>query len=255
MVPTRTKNEIVSSSSLQSDDSALFDSAVDFRENLAIPHRSNGRNSHVTRSNSATDRIGRGVIRTLDIGASLFLLIVLFPLFLIVALFIRIDSAGPILFVQRRVGLKGKEFPLYKFRSMAPDAERRRPLLDTHNEQDGPLFKMRNDPRITRVGRILRKYSLDELPQLINIFKGEMSLVGPRPALPQEVAQYTTYQRGRLAVKPGLTGLWQVSGRADLSFDRAVELDLYYIANQSLWLDLWILARTLPAVVLARGAY
>jgi lipopolysaccharide/colanic/teichoic acid biosynthesis glycosyltransferase len=138
---------------------------------------------------------------------------------------------------------------------MVVDAEARRAALEVMNEASGPLFKMKNDPRITRCGRWMRKYSIDELPQLLNVLKGDMSLVGPRPALPAEVAQYNDYQRGRLDVRPGITGLWQVSGRSDLSFDQSVALDIEYIDRQSLWLDFMILLKTFGAVAKGRGAY
>ncbi|MBV9852384.1 MAG: sugar transferase [Armatimonadetes bacterium] len=183
------------------------------------------------------------------------LLLVLLPLFALIALLIRLDTPGPVLFIQRRVGQGGAEFPFFKFRSMVHDAEARRRALEALNERGGPVFKMRQDPRITRVGRVLRRCSLDELPQLLNVLRGEMSLVGPRPALPGEVAQYTPRQRGRLAVTPGVTGLWQVSGRAELDFERAVELDLFYVQHQSLALYLRILCLTVPAVLSGRGAY
>lgn len=193
--------------------------------------------------------------RVLDVLLTSLLLLLLFPLFLLIALCIALDSRGPILFTQRRVGKDGVEFPFYKFRSMVADAEARRKTLDAHNERSGPVFKMKNDPRITRVGRWLRRTSLDELPQLLNVLKGDMSLVGPRPALPREVAVYTSRQRLRLAVMPGLTGLWQVSGRASLAFEHSIELDLHYIEYQSVRLYLQILLMTIPAVVTGKGAY
>lgn len=193
--------------------------------------------------------------RVLDILACSLLLFLLLPVFAVLALWICLDSRGPILFIQKRVGKDGEGFPFYKFRSMVPDAEARRQTLEHHNERNGPVFKMRNDPRITRSGRFLRKFSLDELPQLLNVLKGDMSLVGPRPALPNEVAQYSSRARLRLAVLPGVTGLWQVSGRSNLSFERSIELDLYYIQHQSLWLNLRILLMTIPAVLTGDGAY
>jgi lipopolysaccharide/colanic/teichoic acid biosynthesis glycosyltransferase len=193
--------------------------------------------------------------RTIDILVSLTSLIVLFPLFFVVAVLIKLDSPGPVLFIQNRVGKDGRIFPLFKFRSMYIDAERRRESLLRFNEASGPLFKMRHDPRITRVGRFLRRSSLDEIPQLINILRGEMTLVGPRPALPREVATYGPVERKRLSVTPGLTGLWQVSGRSDLPFEEAISLDLDYIARRSVLLDLKIMLRTIPAVVGGRGAY
>ncbi len=159
------------------------------------------------------------------------------------------------LFRQERVGRGGTRFYLLKFRSMRQDADRIVQELLAYNEATGPLFKMRNDPRLTRVGRVLRRWSLDEWPQLWNVLKGEMSLVGPRPPLPREVEQYEPWHYRRLEVSPGITGLWQVSGRSELSFDEMVMLDLYYIENWSLGLDLRILLRTIPAVFRGRGAY
>ena len=195
------------------------------------------------------------VQRFMDVLLTGAALVLLLPVFAILALIVKLDSPGPVLFKQRRVGLNGEEFWFYKFRSMVADAEVRRQALLKMNEASGPLFKIKNDPRITRSGRWLRKYSLDELPQLLNVLKGEMSLVGPRPALPSEVAKYSARQRGRLTVRPGITGLWQVSGRSDLPFDRCVELDLEYVECQSMWLYVKILVMTLPAVLSGRGAY
>ncbi len=193
--------------------------------------------------------------RALDLLFTALGLLLLLPVFGLIALCIRLDSPGPVLFKQKRVGRGGEEFWFYKFRSMVSDAEAKRHLLEMHNERSGPVFKMRNDPRITRVGRVLRKFSLDELPQLLNVLKGEMSLVGPRPALPRETDKYTPRQRQRLIGLPGVTGLWQVSGRASLSFERSIELDLYYIEHQSLGLYFRILLMTIPAVLRAEGAY
>jgi exopolysaccharide biosynthesis polyprenyl glycosylphosphotransferase len=193
--------------------------------------------------------------RALDVTVSGLLLLFLLPLYLMIAVAIRLSSPGPVLFIQPRVGQHGHEFPFLKFRSMYADAEVQRRALEAMNERTGPVFKMRNDPRVTPIGRVLRKYSLDELPQLLNVWRGEMSLVGPRPALPREVAQYLPSQRQRLIVRPGLTGLWQVSGRANLSFEEAIHMDLTYIRQRSLWLDIVILARTVPAVLSADGAY
>lgn len=200
-------------------------------------------------------RTGSRVLRALDIVLSAALLLLLLPLFALIALAIRLDNPGPILFTQKRVGQDGREFDFFKFRSMITSAEARRHALEAQNERTGPVFKMRRDPRVTRVGRWLRRSSLDELPQLFNVLRGDMSLVGPRPALPREVAQYTPHQRIRLSVTPGLTGLWQVSGRSDLSFERSLELDLYYIQHQSLGLYIHILLMTLPAIITGRGAY
>ncbi|HZM79211.1 MAG TPA: sugar transferase [Candidatus Limnocylindrales bacterium] len=182
-------------------------------------------------------------------------LLLLSPLLLLIALAIRLTSRGPILFRQRRVGQDGEEFDVYKFRTMVKNADRMLAKLAVLNETDGLLFKMKNDPRVTRIGRVLRRFSLDELPQLLNVLGGSMSLVGPRPPLPSEVAQYDGDVRRRLLVKPGITGLWQVSGRSDLSWEDGIRLDLYYVENWSLTADLLIMWKTLGAVFKARGAY
>jgi exopolysaccharide biosynthesis polyprenyl glycosylphosphotransferase len=189
--------------------------------------------------------------RTLAFAA----LVLLVPLLAAVAVAIRLGDRGPALFRQTRVGKDGRSFTVYKFRTMVVDAEARKPQLVLLNETGGVLFKMRKDPRVTRVGGWLRHWSLDELPQLINVMRGDMSLVGPRPPLPDEVANYVDYVRRRLAVKPGITGLWQVNGRSDLSWDESVRLDLRYVENWSLMLDLQILWKTLSAVVGRSGAY
>ncbi|WP_431932096.1 sugar transferase [Nonomuraea jabiensis] len=199
-----------------------------------------------------TKQVAKTVFDRLVAAAALLLLAL--PL-LAIALLIRLTSPGPALFHQIRVGKSGKEFYVVKFRTMVVDAERlKRALLD-ENEFDGVLFKIRNDPRITRVGAFLRKYSLDELPQLLNVLRGEMSLVGPRPPLPEEVGQYGADVRRRLVVKPGMTGLWQVSGRSDLSWEESVRLDLRYVENWSLILDLQILWKTWSVVTRGEGAY
>lgn len=195
------------------------------------------------------------VRRVIDVIVSLTCLVALFPVFFVVAVLIKLDSPGPVFFIQNRVGKNGRLFPLFKFRSMYVDAEKRRDSLLMLNEASGPLFKIKADPRVTRVGRILRRSSLDEVPQLINILRGEMTLVGPRPALPREVATYGPVEKKRLSVTPGLTGLWQVSGRSDIPFEEAISLDLDYIARRSVLLDLTIVLRTIPAVVQGRGAY
>jgi lipopolysaccharide/colanic/teichoic acid biosynthesis glycosyltransferase len=173
----------------------------------------------------------------------------------LVAILVRLDSPGPILIPQQRVGAKGRTFTCYKIRSMYQDADRRLADLLKTNEAGGVIFKMRDDPRRTRVGRVIRKLSIDELPQFWSILTGEMSLVGPRPPFPHEVDQYEEWHKRRLSVTPGLTGLWQVSGRSDLPFDEMVMLDLYYIENWSLSLDLKIILRTIPTVISGRGAY
>jgi exopolysaccharide biosynthesis polyprenyl glycosylphosphotransferase len=205
----------------------------------------------------ATDKtIYLAIKRAMDISAAGLGLLLLSPVLLLVALLIRLDSPGPVLFSQTRVGERGREFRCWKLRSMFIDAEERKRELEAQNEmQGGVLFKMKHDPRITRVGRFIRKASIDELPQLWNVVRGDMSLVGPRPAIPAEVAKYTPYERGRLAVKPGITCLWQISGRSDLPFDKQVALDIDYARSRSLGMDLDILLRTVPAVLTARGAY
>jgi exopolysaccharide biosynthesis polyprenyl glycosylphosphotransferase len=184
-------------------------------------------------------------------------LLLLAPLLALVALAVKLDSRGPVFFRQTRVGRHGREFTVLKFRSMQLDAEQRLPGLRHLNDADraGLLFKLHEDPRVTRVGRVLRRYSLDELPQLLNVLRGEMALVGPRPPLPGEVERYGADVRRRLLVKPGITGLWQVSGRSDLSWEDSVRLDLYYVENWSLALDLQIIAKTLVAVARGSGAY
>ena len=200
-------------------------------------------------------RWARAAKRTLDIiGASL-ALIVLLPLMLLAALAVAFDSPGPVLFVQERVGLRGKPFRMLKFRSMSWDAEAQRDALQCLNEHEaGPIFKIRDDPRITAVGRTLRRFSIDEMPQLLNVLGGSMSLVGPRPPLPVEVQTYDAWEAQRLLTKPGITCIWQVSGRSELDFETWVRLDLEYIETWSLWLDLKLLGRTIPAVISARGA-
>jgi exopolysaccharide biosynthesis polyprenyl glycosylphosphotransferase len=190
----------------------------------------------------------------MDRVLSAILLVLLVPVFLVIALMIKIGDRGPVFFKQSRVGREGKVFKVIKFRTMYPDAEERLAQLIDQNESDGLLFKIRDDPRITPIGRVLRRTSLDELPQLINVLKGEMSLVGPRP-LPAEDGDFLGDVRRRLLVKPGITGLWQVSGRSELSWDDAVRLDLYYVDNWSLAFDLVILWRTVGVVLARRGAY
>jgi lipopolysaccharide/colanic/teichoic acid biosynthesis glycosyltransferase len=193
--------------------------------------------------------------RALDIVGSLLLLVLLFVPGLIVALIIRLDSPGAPLLRQERVGRDGKRFRMWKFRTMCDRAHEMQHELSDLNEHDGRVFKIRNDPRRTRVGTFLRKMSVDEFPQLLNVLAGDMSLVGPRPPFPSEVLRYSERHLGRLAMKPGMTGLWQVSGRSNLPFEQMVDLDLRYIRDWSLLADLSILARTLPAVITARGAF
>jgi exopolysaccharide biosynthesis polyprenyl glycosylphosphotransferase len=199
--------------------------------------------------------VQRVVTRLVDIVIAILILIIGSPLWLCIALAIGISSPGVILFKQIRIGLNGRPFLVYKFRSMYKNADARLADLMVHNEVQGPLFKIRDDPRITPVGKFLRHTSFDEIPQLINVIKGEMSLVGPRPPLPHEVAQYEEWQKGRLAIKPGMTGLWQIRGRSTISFDEGVLMDLYYIENWSLRLYFQTLLRTIPAVLFRRGAF
>lgn len=193
--------------------------------------------------------------RVTDLVATTVGLLIIWPFIVAIALAIKLDSPGPVLYRQERVGKDGRLFRIFKFRSMYTNADQRRAELGDLNEATGPLFKMRNDPRVTRVGRFLRRSSLDELPQLLNVLRGEMSLVGPRPPLPTEVERYEDWQLGRLRAVPGMTGLWQVSGRSEVSFHDMVRLDLHYIRNWSLSLDVEILWKTLPAVLTNRGAY
>ncbi|MDQ1711874.1 MAG: hypothetical protein QOE45_1324 [Frankiaceae bacterium] len=190
-----------------------------------------------------------------DRALALAILVVASPLLLAVAAAVGLTSRGPVFFSQERVGQNGRTFRIWKFRSMTADAEERRPDLEARNESEGALFKVRRDPRATPVGRLLRRFSIDELPQLWNVVRGDMSLVGPRPPLPSEVAAYASDARRRLLVKPGLTGLWQVSGRADLTWEETVRLDLHYVENWSVALDFMILWKTVGAVLHGRGAY
>jgi len=193
--------------------------------------------------------------RALDFCASLVLLILLAPLFLIIAILIKLTSAGSVFFVQERVGLNKRRFPLYKYRTMVRDAEQKMAELEHLNEVSGPVFKMKDDPRLTPLGKFLRKSSIDELPQLFNVLKGDMSLVGPRPLPVRDYEGFSQdWQRRRFSVRPGITCLWQVNGRSDLSFDKWMEMDMQYIDQWSLWLDLKILAQTVPAVLRGSGA-
>jgi exopolysaccharide biosynthesis polyprenyl glycosylphosphotransferase len=195
------------------------------------------------------------VTRIVDIGLSVVGLILGLPFWVCIALAIKLTSPGPSVYRQTRIGLDGRSFEVFKFRTMYKNAERKLNGLRGLNEARGPLFKIKDDPRITPVGKFLRRTSFDEFPQLLNVIKGEMSLVGPRPPLPEEVAQYADWHKERLSIKPGMTGLWQVRGRSDISFDEGVLMDLYYIENWSLRLYFMILLRTIPAVLFSRGAY
>ena len=193
--------------------------------------------------------------RIFDVGFSLMVLTVLAPLLLVTAVAVKWDSSGPVLFRQQRIGLRHSRFHMVKFRSMVVDAEAQKKELQARSEGNGVLFKMRSDPRVTRVGRVLRRYSLDELPQFLNVLRGEMSVVGPRPPLASEVTDYEDSTHRRLLVKPGITGLWQVQGRSDLSWEDSVRLDLYYVENWSMTTDIGIVLRTVRAVSSGAGAY
>lgn len=193
--------------------------------------------------------------RTLDLLGATVGLLLASPVILCVAVAIKADSTGPVFFRQPRLGQDGRPFLMLKLRSMTQDAPEMRAAVASANEMVGPVFKIRSDPRVTRVGKFIRKASLDELPQLWHVLRGEMSLVGPRPPIPDEVARYEPWQRERLAVKPGLTCTWQVGGRSDIPFDQWVQMDIDYIRHRTTWLDLKILFATIPAVLTARGAY
>jgi exopolysaccharide biosynthesis polyprenyl glycosylphosphotransferase len=201
------------------------------------------------------DNTQRGLKRLLDVVGSLFGLILLSPLLITVAILIKVTSSGPVLFAQKRVGADEKVFLCYKFRSMYIDAEKRQAELEAQNEADGAIFKIKNDPRVTPVGRFIRRWSIDELPQLINVLLGEMSLVGPRPLPLRDYERMGELHKKRLAAVPGITGYWQTSGRSDISFEDMVRLDLYYIENWSLSLDIKIILKTVGAVLRGEGAY
>jgi len=214
-----------------------------------------GDESLITLYSGAAEGWSLLIKRLLDISISLVLLILLAPLFLVTALIIQLTSPGPVFFVQERFGLNKRRFRVYKFRTMVRDAERMLPALEHLNEVSGPVFKIKNDPRITPIGGFLRKTSMDELPQLFNVLRGDMSLVGPRP-LPVRDYQGLDqdWQRRRFSIRPGITCLWQINGRSSISFERWMELDMQYIDKWSLWLDLQILIRTIPAVLKGTGA-
>jgi exopolysaccharide biosynthesis polyprenyl glycosylphosphotransferase len=195
------------------------------------------------------------VKRAFDLAVSVFVLLVGLPLWLLIALAVKLTSPGPVLYRDRRVGLGEREFGMMKFRTMVADAAERQDELERSNEVGGALFKIRDDPRVTRVGRVLRRFSLDEVPQLLNVLRGEMSLVGPRPLPVRDYLLLEDWHRRRYRVLPGLTGLWQISGRSSLTFDDLVRLDFFYLENWTIWLDITILAKTIPAVLSRRGAY
>lgn len=203
-----------------------------------------------------TIRLTMFIKRLFDVAVSCMMLVLLIPVFAITALCIVLESRGPVFYSQTRVGTDGRHFRFFKFRSMVVGAHNIKDELLKHNEsEDGVLFKMKKDPRVTRVGRFIRKFSIDELPQLFNVLIGDMSLVGPRPATPDEVAQYTLEQRKRLHAVPGITCIWQVSGRSEIPFEKQVQLDIEYIRSTSLMSDLIILLKTIPAVLSGKGAY
>lgn len=200
--------------------------------------------------------LAHGLKRVLDLLGSGCALVGLSPVFAITAILIKLEDGGPVFFNQMRVGYRGRLFPMWKFRSMVTNAEELKAELARQNEmQGGVLFKMKDDPRITKVGKFIRKYSIDELPQFWNVFVGQMSLVGPRPPVPKEVAEYSAEDRQRLLAKPGITCLWQVSGRSDIDFAGQVRLDVAYIRSSSVWTDLKLLFLTIPAVLMGKGAY
>lgn len=226
-----------------------------FRLGRALPvHGKAIRDGYLHYRLTLTRPIEDAIKRTADVVLSAFALVALSPLLLAVAAAIKLTSRGPVFFKQVRVGLRGRYFEMYKFRSMVVDAEQQLAALAASNEQSGPVFKMRHDPRVTRVGRFIRAYSIDELPQLFNILLGHMSIVGPRPPVPREVAQYQPWQRRRLSVRPGLTCLWQVTGRNAIGFDEWMMLDLQYVDQWSLGTDVSLIGRTVPVVVSGRGA-
>ena len=203
-----------------------------------------------------TVRLSYAMKRALDIAGSLAGMILLSPVFLAIALAVKLSSPGPVIFSQVRVGRYGRHFRFYKFRSMRTDAEAlKAELMDKNESKDGVIFKMKDDPRITKVGKFLRRTSLDELPQLWNVFIGDMSLVGPRPPVPSEVSEYTLEDRKRLDVIPGITCLWQIKGRSDIPFNEQVQLDKEYILAPSVWKDFLILLKTIPAILGGKGAY
>lgn len=201
-------------------------------------------------------RVGQRLKRVFDLIAAAAGIVMLFPLLAMVALLVRVTSPGPVFYRSRYMGERGRTFICYKFRSMVENAEELKASVAHLNHMKGPAFKIRDDPRVTRIGRLLRKFSLDELPQLWNVLRGDMSLVGPRPPLPEEFARFSDWHKGKLAVKPGITCLWQINGRSEITdFDEWARLDVEYIESWSLWTDLKILVRTIPAVLHGRGAY
>jgi lipopolysaccharide/colanic/teichoic acid biosynthesis glycosyltransferase len=195
------------------------------------------------------------VKRVFDISVGLLVLILGLPLWLVIGTAIKLSSPGPVFYRDRRIGLGQREFDMFKFRTMYADAAERQPELEEQNEAAGALFKIRDDPRVTSVGGVLRRFSLDEVPQVLNVLRGEMSLVGPRPLPVRDYHLLEDWHRKRYLVLPGMTGLWQISGRSTLGFDDLVRLDFYYLENWSIWLDISILVKTVPAVLISRGAF
>jgi lipopolysaccharide/colanic/teichoic acid biosynthesis glycosyltransferase len=193
--------------------------------------------------------------RLFDLAVGLLVFVFVIPIVPLIALMIKLDSPGPVFYRQDRIGRGGRPFRFYKFRSMYREADRRRTELESRNEQEGPVFKIKADPRITPVGQFLRRSSVDEIPQILNVLRGEMSIVGPRPPLPVEVARYQPWHRRRLDVKPGITCLWQIAGRSQIGFDEWMRLDMEYLRTRSLRTDIAIFLKTLPAVMARRGAY
>jgi exopolysaccharide biosynthesis polyprenyl glycosylphosphotransferase len=193
--------------------------------------------------------------RAFDLFVAAIIMLLLIPVIPLIAIMIKLDSPGPVFFKQDRVGKDGRVFKFYKFRSMYQEAEQRKKEIEALNEQEGPVFKVKADPRVTTVGRFLRRSSLDEIPQIFNVLKGDMSIVGPRPQMPSEVAQYQPWHRRRLGVIPGITCLWQISGRSHVTFSEWMRLDMEYVTNRSLRTDLMIFLKTIPAVIARKGAY
>lgn len=229
---------------------------MEIEERLTVAAYAGVENQAAAQANTQAKPVYKACKRTTDFILALLGLIILAPVFLLVAILIkRDDPQGTVFFAQERVGKDGELFRMYKFRSMYADAEERLAQLLQYNEVGGAMFKMKEDPRVTKIGACIRKCSIDELPQLFNVLKGDMSLVGPRPALIREVAAYTAHDKQRLLATPGISGLWQVSGRSRLTFEQMISLDLAYIAEQSYWLDVKILFRTVKVVCKGDGAY
>ncbi len=231
--------------------------AVDKRADIGPPPRAGmiSPPEHVMNISSGDDKIYGFLKRVFDLTVGLIALALFVPLFPIIALMIKLDAPGPILFKQDRVGKNGQIFKFYKFRSMEKEAERRKTDIADLNEQDGPLFKIKLDPRITSVGKFLRRSSFDEIPQILNVLKGDMSVVGPRPQMPEEVAHYQPWHRERLRVVPGITCYWQISGRSHIGFNEWMRLDIEYLRTRSFLTDLVIFFKTIPAVIARKGAY